>query len=152
EPEAVAERVAEALRGYRQGRLAACLKHFPGHGDTVVDSHLGLPRLDLGRERLERRELIPFRANLDADAVMTAHMVVPAFDPDRPGTFSPAIAHRLLREELGFAGVSITDALEMKGAAEGRDPAAAARLALEAGCDLVLFAFHDENLRRVRGT
>jgi hypothetical protein len=81
---------------------------------------------------------------------MTAHVVYPAFDPERPATFSRAVAHDLLRGTLGFAGVSITDALEMKGAAEGREPTEAARLALEAGCDLLLFAFHDEKLRRVR--
>ena len=147
---AVADAVAEALRGYRAAGVAACLKHFPGHGDTVLDSHLALPRCDAAAPVLEAREIRPFRANVDADAVMTAHVVYPALDGAQPATFSPAIAHGLLRAQLGFEGVCITDALEMKGAAEGREPAEIARLALEAGCDLLLFAFHDEAVRRAR--
>ena len=146
----VASGVAEILRGFRSAGIASCLKHFPGHGDTVLDSHLALPRCDASHTRLEARELVPFRDNLGADAIMTAHVVYPAFDSEWPGTFSRAIVHGMLRQQLGFGGVSITDALEMKGAAAGRPPAEAARMALEAGCDLVLFAFHDEQLRRVR--
>jgi beta-N-acetylhexosaminidase len=139
-----------ALRGLGAGGVAACLKHFPGHGDTRVDSHLALPRCEADRATLESRELAPFAALRDAPAVMTAHVVYPALDERRPATFSPAIVTDLLRSRLGFEGVCITDALEMKGAAEGRSPAEAARLALEAGCDLLLFAFHSEELRRVR--
>ncbi|HKQ59261.1 MAG TPA: glycoside hydrolase family 3 N-terminal domain-containing protein, partial [Candidatus Eisenbacteria bacterium] len=150
EPAAVAAAVAEAMRGYRAAGVAACLKHFPGHGDTVLDSHLALPRCDASAEQLDARELHPFRANLEAHAVMTAHVVYPALDPERPATFSRAISHHLLRERLGFQGIAITDALEMKGAAEGRSPAQAAQQALNAGCDLALFAFHDETLRRAR--
>jgi beta-glucosidase-like glycosyl hydrolase len=149
-PDAVAAAVAEALRGLRAGGVAGCIKHFPGHGDTALDSHLALPACDAGLATLESRELVPFRANLGAAAVMTAHVVYPALDAERPATFSRAIAHGLLRERLGFTGVSITDALEMKGAAAGREPLEVARLALEAGCDLLLFAFHDEEVRRVR--
>jgi beta-N-acetylhexosaminidase len=149
-PEQVSACVAEALRGFRASGVASCLKHFPGHGDTELDSHLALPVSRSSRAELETRELVPFRSNLDADAVMTAHLMVPALDPVHPGTFSRAIAHDLLRETVGFQGVCITDALEMKGASEGREPLDTARLALEAGCDLLLFAFHDENLRRVR--
>jgi hypothetical protein len=115
-----------------------------------VDSHLALPRLDSSLEQLERRELIPFRDHLDADAVMTAHVVYTAFDGERPGTFSPAVSRQLLRERMGFQGVAITDALEMKGAAAGRTQVEMCRLALEAGCDLMMFAFHDEAVRRAR--
>ncbi|MGH7731264.1 MAG: glycoside hydrolase family 3 N-terminal domain-containing protein, partial [Candidatus Eiseniibacteriota bacterium] len=150
DPSAVAGAVAGAMRGYRAAGVAACLKHFPGHGDTVLDSHLALPRCDADASLLEARELHPFRANRDADAVMTAHVVYPALDAGRPATFSRAIVHDLLRERLGFQGVTITDALEMKGASEGRPAAESARLALEAGCDLLLFAFHDEAVRRAR--
>lgn len=150
DPAAVARALAEALAGYRAAGLAACLKHFPGHGDTVLDSHLALPRCDATAATLEAREIHPFRAHLDAAAIMTAHVVYPALDPDRPATFSRAIVHDLLRGRLGFTGVAITDALEMKGAAEGRGPAEIGRLALEAGCDLLLFAFHDEAVRRAR--
>src|SRR5262245_46862649 len=149
-PDQVAAAIAETLRGFRSARASTCLKHFPGHGDTVLDSHLALPRCDAPRDVLESRELVPFRANLDAEAVMTAHVVYPALDPDRPATFSRAITTDLLRGTLGFQGVAITDALEMKGAAEGRGAYDVARLALEAGCDLLLFAFHDEAVRRAR--
>src|SRR5438132_432046 len=150
DPEAVSRAVGEALRGFRAAGVAACLKHFPGHGDTAVDSHLALPRSDATREELERRELAPFREHLDADAVMTAHVVYSAFDREQPGTFSRAVSHDLLRERLGFEGVAITDALEMKGAAAGHSPVDEGRLALEAGCDLLMFAFHDEAVRRAR--
>ena len=149
-PGEVAERVAEAVRGLRAGGVASCLKHFPGHGDTVLDSHLALPTCTAPRAELAQRELVPFRANLGADAVMSAHVVYPALDAEHPATFSPAVLQNLLRRELGFGGVCITDALEMKGAAEGRDTFETGRLALEAGCDLLLFAFHNDELRRVR--
>lgn len=149
DPTAVADAVGEAVRGFHAAGLACCLKHFPGHGDTVLDSHLTLPRCDAAGEALEKH-LTPFRANLEADSVMTAHVVYGALDPARPATYSPAIARDLLRGRLGFQGVAITDALEMKGAAEGRGPAEAGRQALEAGCDLLLFAFHDEAVRRAR--
>jgi len=150
QPEAVARAVRETLRGFHAAHLASCLKHFPGHGDTTLDSHLALPVCEVDRDRLESRELPPFGQNLDADAIMTAHVIYPALDRDWPATFSRPIVHDLLRERLGFGGVAITDALEMKGASGERPLAEAARLSLEAGCDLVLFAFHDEEVRRVR--
>ncbi len=146
----VTARVGELLRGYRAAGVAACLKHFPGHGDTRTDSHLSLPVSEASRAQLEQRELAPFAAHLDADAVMTAHVLYRALDAASPATFSRAITHDLLRDRLGFPGVSITDALEMKGATGDAAPAAAARRALEAGADLLLFAFHDDELRRVR--
>ncbi|HEY3216049.1 MAG TPA: glycoside hydrolase family 3 N-terminal domain-containing protein [Candidatus Eisenbacteria bacterium] len=150
DPAAVGRAVGETVRGFRAAGVASCLKHFPGHGDTLLDSHHALPRGPADRDRLESRELKPFRDNLDADSIMTAHVVYPALDPESPATFSKAIVHGLLREGLGYGGVIVTDALEMKGASAGRDPAEPARLALEAGCDLLLFAFHDEEVRRVR--
>jgi beta-N-acetylhexosaminidase len=139
-PEAVTGALAEVLRGFRAAGIGSCLKHFPGHGDTRVDSHLALPRCDASLETLERRELVPFRAHVKAaDTVMTAHLVVPALDPtERPATFSPTIVQEVLRGSVGFGGVVVTDALEMKGAAEGRGPAEVGRLALDAGCDLLL--------------
>jgi beta-glucosidase-like glycosyl hydrolase len=148
--EAVTSAIGEALAGFDQAGIASCLKHFPGHGDTEIDSHLALPTCRADRDTLERREIAPFRAHASADAVMSAHVVYPALDAERPATFSRAIVHDLLRERLAFRGVCITDALEMKGATGDRDAAEAARLALEAGCDLLLFAFHDENVRRAR--
>ena len=146
----VSGHVGECLRGFRAAGVASCLKHFPGHGDTTLDSHHALPRCEATRSELEKRELVPFRDHLDADAVMTTHVVFPALDPESPATFSRPVVHQLLREQLGFEGIAITDALEMKGAAAGRSPLDQARLALEAGCDLLLFAFHSEELRRTR--
>jgi len=150
DPAAVSRSVAEVLAGYRAAGVASCLKHFPGHGDTVLDSHLTLPRSDASTAELEARELVPFRDHLEAPSMMTAHVVYAALDSERPGTFSPAVVGELLRRRLGYAGVVVTDALEMKGAAQDRSAAEAGRLALEAGCDLLLFAFHDEAVRRAR--
>lgn len=150
-PAAAGGRIAEVLAGLRAAGVASCLKHFPGHGDTRTDSHLALPVCDADLATLESRELATFRAHLaGADSVMTAHVVYPALDPERPGTFSPAIATSLLRERLGFAGVCVTDALEMQGAAAGRTPAEAGALALGAGCDLLLYANWSEGVRRAR--
>ena len=149
-PADVARRAGAIVRGLRAGGMASCLKHVPGHGDTHVDSHLALPTADADRATLEARELAPFRALLDADAVMTAHVVYPALDADRPATFSPAIVHELLRERLGFRGIVITDSLEMAGASNGRTFGEAGRLAFDAGCDLLLYAKWSENVRRAR--
>jgi beta-N-acetylhexosaminidase len=149
-PEAVSAAVGEWLLGFRAAGIASCLKHFPGHGDTTLDSHVTLPRFDGDFALLERRELTPYRAHLDADSVMTAHVVYPALDGATPGSLSRAVTHGLLRERLGYTGLAITDALEMRGAAEGRGAGDLARLALEAGNDLLLYAFHDDAVRRVR--
>ena len=150
DPATVSARIGEALRGFRAAGLAACLKHFPGHGDTRADSHLALPVSEKPRAALEACEFAPFRDHPEAAAVMTAHVVYRALDAGRPATYSRAIVHDLLRQGLRFPGVCITDSLEMKGAREGRGPAAAARESLEAGCDLLLFALHDQELRRAR--
>jgi beta-glucosidase-like glycosyl hydrolase len=144
--DAAARGVAEAVRGFQAARVACCLKHFPGHGSTALDSHLALPVCDVDRATLERRDLEPFRAGLGAPAVMTAHVLYPELDAERPATFSRAIVRGLLRGTLGYKGVCITDALEMKGAADGRTPHDAAVLALEAGCDLLLIARDDGSL------
>ncbi len=143
--------LAQVLTGFRAARLGSCLKHFPGHGDTRRDSHLELPTCDADLATLESRELAPFRALLPmADSVMTAHVMYPALDPVHPATFSRAIVTGLLRERLGYAGLVVTDALEMRGAADGRSLTDAGRLALEAGCDLLMWAHHDEEVRRAR--
>jgi beta-glucosidase-like glycosyl hydrolase len=147
--EQVAAAVAETLRGHRAAGIASCLKHFPGHGDTTTDSHVARPVSAGSAASLEARELLPFRANLDAGAIMTAHVSYPALDADRPATLSRVILHDLLRGVLGFTGITVTDALEMKGAGAG-SAADTARQALAAGCDLLLFAFHDQEVRRVR--
>ncbi len=150
EPAEVASNVGAWLEGFRGSGVAACLKHAPGHGDTRVDSHLALPVCDVGEATLESREFAPFRAHPGADSQMTAHVLYPALDPGVPATFSRAIVQGVLRERLGFQGVVITDALEMQGAAAGRTPAEAGLAALNAGCDLLLYAHWNEAVRRAR--
>ncbi|MEY9952683.1 beta-N-acetylhexosaminidase [Leifsonia sp. EB34] len=138
-PAVVAEQGAAWTRGLQSAGVAACAKHFPGHGDTAADSHLELPVVDLTPEELRERELQPFRAVIDAGArtVMTSHILLPRIDPDLPATFSRTIVEGLLRGELGFGGVVVTDALDMHGASGERGIPEAAVLALAAGCDLL---------------
>ncbi|KEF40906.1 MAG: glycosyl hydrolase family 3 [Cyanobium sp. CACIAM 14] len=127
-------------RGLQAEGVIGCAKHFPGHGDTTTDSHLDLPVLRHDRRRLEAVELPPFQALIDAGtaAVMTAHLLLPALDRDHPATLSRAVLTGLLREDLGFGGLIVTDALVMEAIAGRYGPAEAAVLALEAGADLVL--------------
>ncbi len=136
EPELVARHVAAFVRGLQQSGVAACAKHFPGHGDTEADSHLELPTIHVDRETLALRELVPFRAAIDAGtrSIMTAHIVVPAFDGG-PATTSRAILTGLLREELGFDGVVMTDALEMRAISATVGVEEGAVRALAAGAD-----------------
>ncbi|GAB3598394.1 glycoside hydrolase family 3 N-terminal domain-containing protein [Angustibacter peucedani] len=138
EPQQVARHVDAWVRGVQEAGAGACLKHFPGHGDTTVDSHLALPTVNPPLEVLRERELVPFVAGVRAAAVavMTSHVVVRALDPARPATLSRA-ATRLLREDVGFEGLLVSDALDMRGASEGRGIPAAAVLALDAGVDLL---------------
>lgn len=141
DPERVAALGAQAVRGLQEdARMLACGKHFPGHGDTDTDSHLALPRIPHDRARLERVEMVPFRAALAAGlgAVMTSHILFPALDPTLPATLSPAILTGLLREQMGFDGLVITDDLEMLGIADHWGAGEAAVLAVEAGADLLL--------------
>lgn len=138
-PAVVAEQGAAWTRGLQSAGVAVCAKHFPGHGDTAQDSHLVLPEVDLSLERLRERELRPFRAVIEAGArsVMTSHILLPQLDAERPATFSPTIIEGLLRGELGFDGVVVSDALDMKGASGETGIPPAAVLALAAGCDLL---------------
>ena len=151
-PERVADLGVAWMKGVQSAGIAAAVKHFPGHGDTSVDSHVGLPTVAHDRARLNAVELPPFRAAIaqGTDLVMTAHIIFPALDnatgvafPDEwatmtPATLSQPILTGLLRNELGFSGVIITDALEMKAIADRLDPATAALLALQAGADILL--------------
>jgi beta-N-acetylhexosaminidase len=138
EPARVAAHAAAWTRGLQATGVAACAKHFPGHGDTATDSHLALPIIDVDAETLAERELVPFAAVVSAGtaAVMTSHIVVPALDPDRAATLSPVVLG-VLRDRLGFDGVIVSDALDMAGASSGRGIPEAAVLALAAGCDLL---------------
>ena len=131
---------ASFVRGAQAEGVLCCAKHFPGHGDTASDSHLELPLLPHSRERLETVELPPFRAAIAAGvaSVMTAHLLLPELDQERPATLSAAVLTGLLREELGFGGLVVTDALVMEAITAHHGAGEAAVLALEAGADLVL--------------
>ncbi len=131
---------AAFCHGLQAEGVLSCAKHFPGHGDTASDSHLELPLLPHDRARLETVELPPFRDAIAADvaAVMTAHLLLPALDTAHPATLSRVVLTGLLREELGFDGLIVTDALVMEAIAGRYGASEAAVLALEAGADLVL--------------
>ena len=139
DPKRVAELGKSALKGYKRSHVVATLKHFPGHGDTEVDSHQELPILHKSKEELERVELLPFaRLAPLADAIMTAHIVVPAFDGENCSTISEKTLS-YLRETLGFKGVIVSDSLVMEGVLKKcRTVEEAAISALSAGCDLLI--------------
>jgi beta-N-acetylhexosaminidase len=139
----VSARVVEFIRGARSSGMMTVAKHFPGHGDTATDSHLALPILVADRLRLSTVELAPFEAAImeGVDGVMTAHMAVPALDPQgrlRPATLSPPILTDLLRQEMGFGGLIVTDALHMDGVKGQGRPGAVAVAAVQAGADILL--------------
>ncbi|MGA3095855.1 MAG: glycoside hydrolase family 3 N-terminal domain-containing protein [Bryobacteraceae bacterium] len=131
----------EGAHSDKKNLVLATAKHFPGHGDTSVDTHIDIATITADRERLERVELVPFRAAIEAgvDSVMTAHLAVPALSPpDLPATLSPAILTDLLRDQLGFKGLVVTDALDMGGIARGFNSGEAAVRAIAAGADALL--------------
>ncbi len=130
---------AVIVRALEAGGVAACGKHFPGHGESSVDSHHELPLLDLSPERLRAIDLVPFRRAIEAGVtgIMMGHLLVPALDAERPATISPAII-RLLRDELGFGGLVFTDDLDMKGIAARLSREQAFVAAIAAGCDVGL--------------
>lgn len=138
-PGLVSRHGAAWTAGLQSQGVAANLKHFPGHGDTAEDSHLALPSVDVPLEVLRARELQPFAAAIEAGAltVMTSHVLLPQVDPVQPATFSSAILQGLLRGELGFRGVIVSDALDMVGASGTIGIPSAAVRALAAGCDLL---------------
>ncbi len=135
---AAAAHVAAWTRGLQSAGVAACAKHFPGHGDTAEDSHLALPVLNVDISTLAERELVPFAAAIEAGtaAVMTSHVLVPALDPALPATLSAPVLG-LLRERLDFRGVIVSDALDMAGASAARGIPEAAVLSIAAGADLL---------------
>ena len=145
----VAELGMAMMRGYQEQGVLACAKHFPGHGDTSVDSHLALPTVPGNRERLEAIELKPFRALIGAGvgAIMTTHILFPALDEARPATLSRPVLTGLLRQELGFDGIVITDCLEMHAISETVGTARGALLALQAGADMALIC-HTQEIQR----
>jgi beta-N-acetylhexosaminidase len=141
DPRRVAEFVTAAVRGTREGGALSTAKHFPGHGDTAVDSHIGLPTISADRAHLERLELVPFRAAVAAgvDSVMTAHIALPKLTGDElPATLSPKVTTELLRRELKFDGLVVTDSLGMGAITKGFPGGEAAVRAIEAGADVAL--------------
>lgn len=146
DPRQVARLGAAMVKGYHAAGILSCLKHFPGHGDTAVDSHLALPTLPFGLERLETLELVPFNSGIKAgaDSVMIAHIAFPALTRRAalPATLSPDIVKGLLREKLGFNGAILSDCLEMKAISDTFGTERAAVMALLAGIDLVLVSHH----------
>ncbi len=141
DPGLVSRMGAAAMRGLREGGALSCAKHFPGHGQTRLDSHLALPRLEASRAALLGRELVPFAATARlADSVMLAHLHVPAVgdEPGLPSSLSRRVVGGLLRRRLGYPGVVATDALDMRSVSKNFDEAEAARLALLAGADVLL--------------
>lgn len=134
-----AQLVAAAVEGFHAGGVAAVLKHFPGHGNTSSDSHEGAAYVERTLEELQTGELLPFAAGIEAgaDAVMVGHLTVPAFDSE-PAPFSYPIVTGLLREEMGFEGVVITDSLQMKAITDQYSGGEAAVKAVQAGVDLLL--------------
>lgn len=144
DPQAVAANVSAFIEGAHSdpaNYVLVTAKHFPGHGDTSEDSHMQLARLDQPKERIESVELVPFRAAIQhgVDAVMTAHLAVPAFEPEQiPATLSRNVLTGLLRDELGFKGLVVTDAMEMKAVTSLYPSGEAAVRAVEAGADVLL--------------
>jgi len=142
DPELVARLSISFMKGCQKNGMLVTAKHFPGHGDTDKDSHSTLPTLNIGKERLENVELYPFRAAIDSgvQAIMTAHLWIPALEPaeDLPATLSPAVLTGLLRKDLGFQGLIVSDAMEMGGITTVVTPEVAAIKAVQAGVDILL--------------
>src|SRR5687768_15170505 len=139
-PEIVAKLGRVIIEELQKAGVAACGKHFPGHGDTATDSHLELPIVEHPPDRLRAIEFAPFKAAIEARVafIMTAHVLVTSIDDERPATLSPKIVRHLLREELGFNGVIVSDDLDMKAIADSYPPGDAAVAAIAAGCDALL--------------
>jgi beta-N-acetylhexosaminidase len=143
--EAVAQLGSVIVGALQSEGIAACGKHFPGHGDTSADSHFELPLVEHPPDRIRRVECYPFKAAIEAGVatIMTAHVLVPALDEERPASLSKTIITDLLRRELQYPGVILSDDLEMKAIAAGYKVPEAAVMAIEAGCDGVLICSGD---------
>jgi len=140
DPQTVIEAASAFVAGLHAEGLLSCPKHYPGHGDTSVDSHHDLPCLDLDLAELHQRELLPFgaMAKLKVPMVMTAHILFPKIDPDRPATLSRRLINDVLRGELGYQGVVVSDDIGMKAISKRFESPDAPRLSLEAGSDLIM--------------
>jgi beta-glucosidase-like glycosyl hydrolase len=154
DPELVARHITAAVSGLQEAGVAACAKHFPGHGATSQDSHLEVPAIDADLPLLERREMVPFRAAIKAgvQSIMTAHIRVPALTGATPATLSPAAITGLLRGTLGYDGVVVTDALDMRAASGAMGIPEASVRALVAGADLLCLGSkeYEDSVRAIR--
>ncbi len=152
DPAKVARHAAAAVRGALGTGVVTTAKHFPGHGDTGIDSHRGLPRVERTLEELESCDLLPFRAAVEAgvDIVMTSHILYPRIDPDLPATLSLRIMEGILRQRLGFGGVILSDSMNMGAMKKNFPPGEAAVLAVLAGVDMIMLAEegYDHDLER----
>lgn len=146
DPEQVGKLAVAFIEAMQGAGVAACAKHFPGHGDTDKDSHLDLPVVEHSRSRLEDIELRPFKKAIAANVatIMTAHIVVRELDEKVPATLSPSVVTTLLRDELGYKGVIVADDLEMKAVSANWPYAISAVLAAKAGCDVLPVCEHEE--------
>lgn len=155
-PELVADLGTWFVRGQEEGGVVTVAKHFPGHGDTQTDSHFDLPQLPHNLERLKKLEFVPFKAAFAAglDAVMTAHIALPAVAeaPNLPATLSHRLLTTVLREDLGFSGLILTDGLEMRGIVEGEGIGEAAVKAILAGADMVMVLWSKQDRQQVFDT
>jgi beta-N-acetylhexosaminidase len=149
----VTERAKNFLFAMEHEGIFGCPKHFPGHGDTNVDSHYGLPVVPLSLDELRRREFLPFRAMVRAGArmIMSAHIFYPAIDPIYPATMSRLFLSDVLRDELGFRGVITTDDIGMGAVSALFEKPDAAAIALQAGCDLIMMSAHWTDTNRCMG-
>ncbi|CAL9454343.1 Beta-hexosaminidase [Streptomyces sp. enrichment culture] len=155
DPALVARHTAAYVTGLQSAGVAACTKHFPGHGDTAVDSHHAVPRVDVDATVLAERDLVPFRAAIAAGtrAIMSAHILAPALDPDLPGTLSRRVLTGLLREELGYDGLIVTDGIEMRAIAGTYGIERGTALAIAAGADAICVGgglSDEDTVRRLR--
>ncbi len=141
-PEQVAQHVAAAVQGGHRGGIAVCAKHFPGHGDTTGDTHREIPVVDKSLAQLMQQDLLPFKAAVDAgvDLVMTSHIRYPQLDATHPATLSAAILRGVLRDQLGFGGIVISDSMNMGAIRRNYAPVEAALLAFKAGIDMIMLS------------
>ena len=141
------------LKGNRKALSTATLKHFPGHGDTNIDSHLALPRIDKDMAALQKVELRPFQAAIQkgmAEVVMSAHILFTTLDAQHPATLSHKILQKILRQQWNYQGLIMSDAMEMEAIAQNYDPASAARLAFQAGIDIILLTKESQAEQRLK--
>jgi|EndMetStandDraft_2_1072991.scaffolds.fasta_scaffold01136_5 beta-N-acetylhexosaminidase len=154
DPDLVGKLGVAMIEGLQGGGVVACAKHFPGHGDTDLDSHLALPTVEQSRSRLDDVEIRPFKRAIAARVatIMMAHVLYPELDPEYPASISKPIVDGILRRELKYDGVVLTDDLEMKAVADRWTPDTSAVLALQAGCDIVpVCNTHDAQVTAMEG-